>query len=266
MHTAMEINAHSGAGAAILSIILGATAVASEGPNLIANGGFEDAVFGGCPNDCFTSCGFAIQHWHRPAWFYTEDLFRNTDSPDCVAIGTVPNPAGGAYYVSLQGSVCCQCNNNGRVTQFVTLEPGERYRLQMQVYLDQFDAIKVMCGTQSVTFDGSNTATDTWTSVSWYFMAEPGATSIEISSVGTPSAPECMEAERAFIDNISLRRSSCDADLDGDGDVDGADLSVVLGAWGVPTADPSPADMNVDGIVDGADLAVVLNAWGACPD
>jgi hypothetical protein len=24
--------------------------------------------------------------------------------------------------------------------------------------------------------------------------------------------------------------------------------------------------MNVDGIVDGADLAVVLNAWGACQD
>jgi hypothetical protein len=30
--------------------------------------------------------------------------------------------------------------------------------------------------------------------------------------------------------------------------------------------DPSPADMNIDGIVNGADLAVVLNAWGACPD
>jgi hypothetical protein len=47
-------------------------------------------------------------------------------------------------------------------------------------------------------------------------------------------------------------------DLDGDGAVSGADLGILLGAWG--TADRA-ADLNSDGAVDGADLAILLGAW-----
>ncbi len=49
------------------------------------------------------------------------------------------------------------------------------------------------------------------------------------------------------------------ADLNGDGHVDGADLSIVLAAYGTstPGADPSG-----DGFVDGIDLAIVLAAYG----
>lgn len=54
----------------------------------------------------------------------------------------------------------------------------------------------------------------------------------------------------------------CTADLGGDGGVDGADLGVLLGAWGVPGA--SPADLDGSGLVDGADLGILLGAWGAC--
>lgn len=52
----------------------------------------------------------------------------------------------------------------------------------------------------------------------------------------------------------------CPADLNGDGQVGGADLGVLLGAWGVPGS----ADLTGDGTVDGADLGVLLGAWGAC--
>jgi hypothetical protein len=55
---------------------------------------------------------------------------------------------------------------------------------------------------------------------------------------------------------------ACTGDLDGDGSVLGADLALLLGAWG--TAD-AIADLNEDGTVDGADLAIMLGAWGACP-
>lgn len=48
------------------------------------------------------------------------------------------------------------------------------------------------------------------------------------------------------------------ADINGDGIVDGADLALILSAWG--TSD-SEADLNGDGIVDGADLALVLANW-----
>ncbi len=46
-------------------------------------------------------------------------------------------------------------------------------------------------------------------------------------------------------------------DLDGDGDVDAADLAILLGAWG----QPGVADLNCDGTTDALDLAILLGAW-----
>lgn len=48
-------------------------------------------------------------------------------------------------------------------------------------------------------------------------------------------------------------------DIDGNGQVDGADLAQILGAWGDESC---AADLNQDGTVDGADLAMVLGNWG----
>jgi hypothetical protein len=56
----------------------------------------------------------------------------------------------------------------------------------------------------------------------------------------------------------------CRADLTSDGQVDGTDLGVLLGAWG-PASPATPADLNDDGSVDGADLGTLLNFWGPCP-
>ena len=49
------------------------------------------------------------------------------------------------------------------------------------------------------------------------------------------------------------------ADLTGDGVVDGADLGILLGAWG--SSGPA-GDVNGDGSVDGSDLGLLLGAWG----
>lgn len=46
-------------------------------------------------------------------------------------------------------------------------------------------------------------------------------------------------------------------DLDGDGIVNGADLAVLLSAYG----SPGPGDLDGNGTVDGADLSVLLAAW-----
>jgi hypothetical protein len=53
---------------------------------------------------------------------------------------------------------------------------------------------------------------------------------------------------------------SAPSDLDGDGDVDGGDLAILLGAWG--SAGPL-GDLNDDNTVDAADLAILLGAWGS---
>ena len=58
---------------------------------------------------------------------------------------------------------------------------------------------------------------------------------------------------------------ACPADLNQDGVVNGADLGIMLGAWGPCPSSPCPADLNNDGSVDGADLGTLLGAWGVCP-
>ncbi len=51
----------------------------------------------------------------------------------------------------------------------------------------------------------------------------------------------------------------CDADLTGDGVVDGSDLAALLNEWG-----NAAGDVNGDGTTDGGDISVVLLAWGSC--
>ena len=48
------------------------------------------------------------------------------------------------------------------------------------------------------------------------------------------------------------------ADLNFDGIVDGADMTVLLGSWGVS----GPGDLDGNGVVDGADLSRLLGSWG----
>ena len=78
-------------------------------------------------------------------------------------------------------------------------------------------------------------------------------------------APDEVEGDRpdpvgdlAIIDTDDR---PCPGDLNGDGKVDGADMGLMLGAWGA--SDPA-ADLDGDGDVDGADLGLLLGAWGAC--
>ena len=49
------------------------------------------------------------------------------------------------------------------------------------------------------------------------------------------------------------------SDLDGDGDVDSADLAELLASWGPCLG--CPADLDGDGDVDSADLAELLSDW-----
>jgi hypothetical protein len=43
--------------------------------------------------------------------------------------------------------------------------------------------------------------------------------------------------------------------------VDSEDLALLLGFWGLS---PNEFDLNVNGTVDGADLTILLNQWGPC--
>ena len=57
----------------------------------------------------------------------------------------------------------------------------------------------------------------------------------------------------------------CPADLVDDNAVNGADLAIILVAWGTNGSQYPGADLDDDGVVNGSDLATVLAAWGPCP-
>jgi len=59
--------------------------------------------------------------------------------------------------------------------------------------------------------------------------------------------------------------NTCPGDLDDNGTVNGADLSILLAYWGKVTSKQSAADFDENGIVDGADLQLLLKDWGPCP-
>lgn len=60
---------------------------------------------------------------------------------------------------------------------------------------------------------------------------------------------------------------SCPPDLDGDGNVGFADLTMLLNAWGPSGRCPpiAPEDLTGDCQVGFADLSTLLAQWGACP-
>lgn len=68
--------------------------------------------------------------------------------------------------------------------------------------------------------------------------------------------------ENSFLDSVRMGELPCPADLNNSGTVDGADLGILLAAWG---SGGTTADLNGSGLVDGADLGALLAAWGPCP-
>ena len=68
----------------------------------------------------------------------------------------------------------------------------------------------------------------------------------------------CREIEAMYL-APGTEAPAVTPDLNGDGEVDGTDLGLLLGAWGT-----SAADLNSDGDTDGTDLGILLGAWGSC--
>jgi hypothetical protein len=92
----------------------------------------------------------------------------------------------------------------------------------------------------------------TWTSAAGVtaFYNRPSRFMVELFGVVGPNVPP---------------PPACPADLNLDNVVNGADLGLMLGAWGPCPSSPCAADLNLDGVVNGADLGLMLGSWGNCP-
>ncbi len=85
--------------------------------------------------------------------------------------------------------------------------------------------------------------------------------------IGSFSSTSGAVSGSLVIDGPAQPPASCLGDLNLDGVVTGADLGLLLGAWGAcPGGTPGClGDLNLDGVVTGADLGLLLGAWGPCP-
>ncbi|MCA9285875.1 MAG: endonuclease/exonuclease/phosphatase family protein [Phycisphaerales bacterium] len=90
--------------------------------------------------------------------------------------------------------------------------------------------------------------------------ASPGTTSASVSViVSDEDIPGATSSTIILIAEVVVEAGNVPGDLDGNGTVDGADLGLLLGAWGsCPGCD---ADLNGNGQVDGADLGQLLGLW-----
>jgi len=109
-------------------------------------------------------------------------------------------------------------------------------------------AVVATSATSSSTVNGYNNVTGYVERTYRVYGADaPSATAIAIAPASSSDV------------NGNLVPDSCEGplgDLNGDGQVDAADLAIVLGAWGTPIA-----DLNSDGTTDGADIGILLGNW-----
>ena len=192
------------------------------GQALLRNGGFEQSSVGGCVNNCFSSCHNAnsLVGWTTPTEYgydsYRVDLHQNRGCSATV------NPRGGQYFISLQGSVCCNCDNDGFVEQIVSLVPNRRYRLSMDVYIDDAEALNVSLGGWSASVNASAVPTYTWTQVTWDIFPTGQSATLRVAAQQTGDREWCIDADNAAIDNLSLELVPI-VDSDGDGIDDALD-------------------------------------------
>ena len=91
-----------------------------------------------------------------------------------------------------------------------------------------------------------------------------GGTPIDLATVGLAQATHIritVDAEAGSlpeIDGFADVAPRPRGDLDGNGTINGADLTLVLAAWGTPD---HPADLDGNGVVDGPDLTIILGGW-----
>lgn len=223
-----------------------AAASAGNAQNLVANPSFEQSNYAG---DCCPSCGSTVT---VPGW-EASNIDHLRGNP------TTGIPAGeGSRFVDLN-----QCSA-GWVRQAITTVPGRRYRLRfLMTFINGYSCqqnpreVRVTFGgsVQSITSPGP---TDGWASYEFVTTAAGMSMTLEFRGINAG----CVSGA---LDDVSVTEIRCQADLNQDGRVDGADISALLGFWG-PTGTVLPtADINQDGTVNGADLAQLLAAWGACP-
>ena len=252
----MEIEMKLSVGSVVAAAYL--MTAASQGQNLLQNGGLEGGV-GGCAHFFIDPGSTQIPGW-VVSGVWNVDWLRNAGSA-CVC------PYEGSFFVDLNGSP--NWVSGSAIQQTIATVQGQRYVLRLRAapadYNTPLGTVKVLRLTtgQQVTdiplTTVEFTCPDSWLPIAVPFVASGPQSLIELRSTFPNNAGGII------VDAVSVVEIPCSGDVDSSGFVNGVDLSVVLTNWGVPNPKYPNADTNDDGVVDGSDLATVLAGWGACP-
>ena len=165
----------------------------------------------------------------------------------------------GVYSFSTCGSV-----NDTKMALSASPCPATGATLTSIAYNDDNCACSSGCGTTGIsTYSSALNLTNTGLPLTQELIAGQAYKLV----MGSYSATSGSISGSLVIDGPAQPPASCLGDLNLDGVVTGADLGLLLGAWGAcPGGTPGClGDLNVDGVVNGADLGLLLGAWGPCP-
>ena len=220
---------------------------------------------------------------------------------DCVVEQNVSSFGGGAYLLNCTGTLerCVFRNNNagtdgGGIQTFRGTPTIADCIVENNVCNSRGAGMHLNLGNQRVlrTIVRGNTSTNVVGGVSWVPGSAPG-TSLTIEDCDvTGNTALLVQGGIGVLDSstavtMSLRGTEvcgnlprpnvvgryddlggnavcdCAGDLTLDGTVNGADLGILLAAWG-PCTGACASDLNDDGVINGADLGALLAQWGSC--
>jgi hypothetical protein len=160
---------------------------------------------------------------------------------------------------AIQNTMDCEFGSGTASVSTFTLTPE-----QFNAAIGADGALRVVME-PSIAVDPAGCNGGTWIEASLdYIAARPAdcnanglLDSCEIAAGYSPDSNQ-----NGVIDTCESLLLDCPTDFNQSGSTDGADLGILLAAWGV-TGQPG-VDLNHDGIINGADLGLLLAAWGVC--
>ncbi len=220
--------------------------------------GFHTGVIPGKPEQPFTATvGLDVIQEHS----ITGSLpaFSRIQASGSTEVSTAVTGAGVAQMISntpgnlLEFEFSIAAAASARLAGSVSLDPGPISFSGAGVRLLRFDGFTwITVFASAFDLPGSEGTFDL------ELTLKPGAYRIIGESLGNAFAPGGSPGQdNSWSYDLVLCQT---ADLNCDGEVDGADLAILLGSWGACAG--CEADLNQDGMVDGADLSILLANWG----
>ena len=220
---------------------------------------------------------------------------------DCVIEGNISSFGGGAYLLSCTGVMeRCVVRNNSAGTDGGGIQTFRGSPSIVDCIVEgnfcnsRGGGLHLNLGTQRLvrTIVRGNISTNVVGGLSWVPGSQGGASLVVEGCEVTNNAASVVQGGIGVLDSssattMSLRDTDvcdnlprpnvvgryedlggnaicdCAGDLTLDGTVNGADLGILLSAWGT-CGGSCASDLNRDGAVNGADLGAMLSQWGSC--